>query len=231
MITDAVVDALSPFAEFILPGFYVAFVGGTLLMLALADRRFARRLWLGGFLSALLVVTVLGAPIVPVVDMHKFAEPTPEEQTYHELRVVDGDGREIRYDMRAVPPVQGTRTSALGYRMEHRYDDERRLELAAFLIREAEEYREAVLAGPRLHERFEPPRYVDEARWTPATVSGMSSFESIRVYRHTIVFSPDSTAIESKETALALEVTPGDGTVESGEKARDEGGEAGGDGS
>lgn len=229
MIAELVVDLLKPFAEFILPGFYVAFVGGTLLMLALADRRFARRLWLGGFLSALLVVTVLGAPIVPVVDMHKFAEPTPEEQTYHELRVVDEDGQEIRYDTRAVPPVQGTRTSALGHRMVHRYDDGRRLELAAFLIREAEEYRESVLAGPRLHERLEPPRYVDEARWTPAAVGEMSSFETIRVYRHTVVFSADSTTIESRETALALEVTPEDGTVELGEGTGDGTGEDGGE--
>ena len=215
MITDALVDALSPFADLILPGFYLAFLGGTLLLLVLKERPYARRLWLGAFLSSLLVVTVLGAPILPVVDMHKFPEPTPEEQTYHELRVVDAEGDEIRYDTRAVPPMQGTRTSRLGRWMVERYDDQRRLEMAGFLLREAEEYRAALLTdGRRPLERLQPPRYVDEERWTAAEVRELSRFESIRVYRHTVVFSEDSTGIESKDTELRLEVNPRAETIE-----------------
>lgn len=215
MITDQIVEALSPFADIILPGFYLAFLGGTLLMLVLKHRAFARRLWLAGFLSTLLVVTVLGAPILPVVDMHKFSQPSPEERTYHEVRVVDADGTEIRYDTRAVPPMQGTRTSGLGRWMVERFDDERRLEMATFLLSEAEEYRAELLAGERGGlERLQPPRYVDESRWTAADVRGLERFESIRVYRHTIVFSEDSTEIESSETELRLEVDPGDGTIE-----------------
>lgn len=215
MIADLIVDVLKPFADLILPGFYVAFFAGTLVLLALKERRYARRLWLTGFLTALLVITVLGAPILPVVDMHKFAEPTPEEQTYHEFRVVDEDGDEIRYDTRAIPPMQGTRTSALGSAMVNRYGDDRRLELAAFMLDNAREYRSDVEAGgPGGAERLQPPRYVDEERWTAAELSGHSRFESIRVYRHTIVFSADSTEIESKETSLELEVNPGDGTID-----------------
>lgn len=215
MITDLIVDLLKPFADLILPGFYVAFFAGTLALLALKERPYARRLWLTGFLSVLLVITLLGAPILPVVDMHKFAEPTPEEQTYHEFRVVDEDGDEIRYDTRAIPPMQGTRTSTLGSAMVNRYDDERRLELAAFMVENAREYRADVEAGgPSPAERLQPPRYVDDERWTAADLAGLSAFESIRVYRHTIVFSADSTEIESKETTLQLEVNPSDGTIE-----------------
>lgn len=214
MITDLVVDALSPYGDLILPGFYVAFFAGTLVLLALSDREMARRVWLAGFLSVLVVITVLGAPVLPVVDMHKFSQPTPEERTYHEFRVVDADGEEIRYDTRAIPPMQGTRTSSLGYSMIERYDDERRLELAAFMLKHAREYRANVEAGgPSAVERLQPPRYVDEERWTAADLAGLSMFESLRVYRHTIVFSADSTEIESKETTLELEVTPGDGTI------------------
>lgn len=215
MITDLIVDLLQPFADLILPGFYVAFFAGTLLLLALKERRYARRLWLTGFLSVLLVITLLGAPIVPIVDMHKFAEPTPEEQTYHEFRVVDADGDEIRYDTRAIPPMQGTRTSALGSAMVNRYDDERRLELAAFMLENAREYRaEVESGGPSAAERLQPPRYVDEERWTAADLADHSAFVSIRVYRHRIVFSADSTEIETRETTLQLEVTPDEGTVE-----------------
>lgn len=215
MITDVLVDALSPFADLVLPGFYLAFLGGTLAMLALKNRAFARRIWLAGFLSSLLVVTALGAPILPVVEMHKFPEPTPEEQTYHEIRVVDADGTEIRYDTRAVPPMQGTRTSRLGRWMVERYDDERRLELAAFLLAEAEEYRAELLSDGRdPADRLDPPRYVDAERWTAADVRGLSEFESIRVYRHTVVFSEDSTEIASRETELRLEVTPSDDSIE-----------------
>lgn len=215
MITDQLVDALSPFADLILPGFYLAFFAGTLLMLALKHRAYARQLWLGGFLSALLVVTVLGAPILPVVDMHKFPDPTPEEQTYHELRIVDEEGNEIRYDTRAVPPMQGTRTSRLGRWMVEDYTDEERLEMAGFLVGEAEEYRTELLADRREPlARLQPPRYVDEERWTASDVRGLSRFESIRVYRHTVVFSEDSTEIDSRETELRLEVTPRDDTIE-----------------
>jgi hypothetical protein len=215
VITDQLVDALSPFADLILPGFYLAFLGGTLLILVLKHRAYARRLWLTGFLSSLLVVTLLGAPILPVVDMHKFPDPSPEERTYHELRVVDADGEEVRYDARAVPPMQGTRTSRLGRWMVEDYSDEKRLEIAGFLIREAEEYRASLLAGGRAPiERLQPPRYVDEERWTAAEVRDLSRFESIRVYRHTIVYDEDSTGIESRETELRLEVTPGDDTIE-----------------
>lgn len=215
MITDQLVDALSPYADLILPGFYLAFFAGTLLMLVLKERAYARRLWLAGFLSVLLVITILGAPILPVVEMHKFPDPTPEEQTYHELRVVDEDGNEIRYDTRAVPPMQGTRTSRLGRWMVERYADEKRLEMAGFLLDEAEEYRTELLADRRRPlERLQPPRYVDEERWTAADVRGLSRFESIRVYRHTVVYSADSTEIESRETELRLEVTPREETIE-----------------
>lgn len=215
MITDQIVDTLSPFADLILPGFYLAFFGGTLLMLVLKHRAFARRLWLVGFLSSLLVVTVLGAPILPVVDMHKFSQPSSEEQTYHELRVVDADGNEIRYDTRAVPPMQGTRTSGVGHWMVERFDDERRLEMAQFLLSEAEEYRAELLADGRDGlERLQPPRYVDEERWTAADVRGLARFESIRVYRHTVVYDEDSTEIESRKTELRLEVNPRDDTIE-----------------
>lgn len=215
MITDQLVDALSPFADLILPGFYLAFLGGTLLMLALKHRAYARRLWLGGFLSSLLVVTLLGAPILPVVDMHKFPDPTPEEQTYHEIRIVDEEGNEIRYDARAVPPMQGTRTSRLGRWMVEDYSDGQRLEMAGFLVGEAEEYRAELLADRRRPlERLQPPRYVDAERWTASDVRDLSRFESIRIYRHTVVFSEDSTAIDSRETELRLEVNPRDDTIE-----------------
>lgn len=215
MITEQLVDALSPYAHLILPGFYLAFLGGTLCMLVLKRRAYARRLWLAGFFSSLLVVTVLGAPILPVVEMHKFPEPTPEEQSYHEIRIVDAEGNEIRYDARAVPPMQGTRTSRLGRWMVERYSDEKRLEMAAFLVAEAEEYRTELLTdGREPLERLQPPRYVDEERWTAAEVRDLSQFESIRVYRHTVVFSEDSTEIASKETELRLEVNPREDTIE-----------------
>lgn len=238
MAPDALIDALRPFREYLLPGVFVAFVLGTALALALthwrvgsrfgpADRRplrwllpadgaVFRRLWLTAFLSGIVVTSLIGAPIVPFVDMNKFSDRTDDEFTYYEIRMVDGDGDEIRYDVRAIPPVEGaSRHTRLAGMMVHDFSDAERREMAASLFERAVAYRAEVESGHTpWHERLESPVYSQEPPWQPAELEGMSAFETIRIYERTIVYGPDDTEIVDRSERELLRIDPETGTIE-----------------
>lgn len=216
MVADALADLLAPIADLLLPAVYASFVIGTAALLALADRPPARRLWLVGLFSGLVVVTLVGAPLLPFVDMNKYADSTDEEFTYYEIRMVDGDGTELRYDTRAIPPVKGgTRHSRLGGLLVESYSEAERLEMARFLFDSAVEYRAAVEADePRRLERLQAPRYVDSEPWTREDLADVKPFRSIRVYEVTLVYEDDNTGIASRDERERLRIDPATGAAE-----------------
>lgn len=216
MVGDTLVELLGPIADLLLPAIYASFMIGTAVSLALADRRLARRVWLVGLFSGLVVVTLVGAPLLPFVDMNKYADSTDEEFTYHEIRMVDGDGTELRYDTRAIPPVKGgTRHSRLGGLMVESYSDEERLAMARFLFDSAVEYRAEVEADdPRRLERLAAPRYVDSEPWTRDDLAEMGPFRSIRIYEVTLVYEDDDTGIADRDERERLRIDPATGAVE-----------------
>ncbi|AGB39654.1 hypothetical protein Natoc_3956 [Natronococcus occultus SP4] len=193
---------------------YVLFFLGTLGVLAVARRRYAREVWLAGFFTTLLAVTLVGMPLLPVVDMHKFAQPSEDEESYYEIRVVDSAGDELRVDDRATPPVTGTRTSTIGAHLSEEYTDEQRLEMAAFYLSNAQEYRQEIESGDRsTTDHLQPPRYVDDRAWTADELEAYGEFEALRVYERTVVYTDDNTAVESTEERPRVTIDPTDGTV------------------
>lgn len=216
MVGDTLVELLKPIADLLLLAIYVSFMIGTAVLLALADRPLARRVWLVGLFSGLVVVTLVGAPLLPFVDMNKYADSTDEEFTYHEIKIVDGDGTELRYDTRAIPPVKGgTRHSRLGGLMVEVHTDEERLEMARFLFDSAVEYRAEVEADePRWLERLQAPRYVDSEPWTREDLADMGPFRSIRIYEVTLVYEDDNTGIADQDERERLRIDPATGTIE-----------------
>ncbi|MFU8867976.1 MAG: hypothetical protein ACNA7R_08700 [Natronococcus sp.] len=98
-------ESVSDITAVLFPTVYVLFFLGTVGILAFARRRYAREVWLAGFFTTLLAVTLVGMPLLPVVDMHKFAQPSEEEETYYEIRMVDASGEELRFDDRATSPT------------------------------------------------------------------------------------------------------------------------------
>lgn len=198
---------VAQFSEIIFVSVYVLFFLGTIGVLALAGRGMVRRVWLVGFVSTLLVVTAVGMPLFPVVEMHKFSQPSEEEMTYYELRVVDADGAEIELDDRATPPLTGTRTSTVAGEMANAYTDEERAEMGEFYLSNAREYRQKVESGDRsITDRLRPPRYVDDEAWTADELAAYEEFEAIRVYERTVIYSDDNSEIESNEERLRLTV-------------------------
>ncbi|WP_394740122.1 hypothetical protein [Natronococcus roseus] len=215
------VAVLSEGTRLLFPVVYVLFFLGTLGILAVARRRYAREVWLAGFFTTLLAVTLVGMPLLPVVDMHKFAQPSEEEETYYEIRMVDASGEELRVDDRATPPVTGTRTSTVGGQLADEYTDEQRLEMGEFYLENVREHRQTVEAGERsVTDRLQPPRYVDDRAWTAAELEEYEAFEAIRIYEHTVVYSDDNTAVDSTEERPRVTIDPTDGTVTDHEESR-----------
>ncbi|WP_293033411.1 hypothetical protein [Natronococcus sp.] len=214
-------DSLSDITTVLFPAVYVLFFLGTLGVLAFASRRYARKVWLAGFFATLLVVTLVGMPLLPVVDMHKFAQPSAEEETYYEVRVVDASGEELRFDDRATPPTTGTRTSTVAGQMADEYTDEQRLEMGEFYLENAREHRQMVESGDRsVTDRLQPPRYVDDRAWTATELEEHEPFEAIRIYERTVVYSDDNTAVETNEERPRVTIDPTDGTVTEHEERR-----------
>ncbi|MDG5820258.1 hypothetical protein [Natronococcus sp. A-GB7] len=212
---------MSEGTRLLFPVVYVLFFLGTLGILAVARRQYAREVWLAGFFATLLAVTLVGMPLLPVVDMHKFAQPSEEEETYYEIRMVDAAGNELRVDDRATPPVTGTRTSTVAGQLAEGYTDDQRLEMGEFYLANAREHRQAVESGERsVTDRLQPPRYVDDEAWTAAELREYEAFEAIRIYEHTVVYSDDNTAVESNEERLRVTIDPTDGTVTEHEAGR-----------
>jgi hypothetical protein len=215
------VAPLSEGTQLLFPVVYVLFFLGTLGILAFARRQYAREVWLAGFFAMLLAVTLVGMPLLPVVDMHKFAQPSDEEETYYEVRMVDAAGNELRFDDRATPPVTGTRTSTVAGQLAEEYTDEQRLEMGEFYLENAREHRQAVEDGDRsVTDRLQPPRYVDDRAWTAAELEEYEPFEAIRIYERTVVYSDDNTAVESNEERPRVTIDPTDGTVTEHEGGR-----------
>ncbi|MDJ1433020.1 hypothetical protein [Halostagnicola sp. A-GB9-2] len=208
-------ELLSEFRGIIFPVFYVGFFLGTLVLLALSDREVARSVWVGGFILVLLAVTVVGTPLMPVVEMHKFSQPNDEQNTAHEFVVVDADGNELYYDYRAAPPTTGSRSSTIAGHMVEEYPDEDRIEIAEFYLSNAQEYRSDVESGdyPPPTEPLAPPRYTDDKQWSAEELEEFETFEAIRIYERTLTVTDDNTEIESHERDRRLTVNVGNQTI------------------
>lgn len=208
-------ELLSDFRNIIFPVFFVGFFVGTLVLLALSDRELARKAWVGGFILVLIAVTVVGTTLIPVVEMHKFSQPSEEQNTAYEFAVVDADGNELFYDYRATPPTTDSRSSSIAWLTVDDYSDQERMEIAEFYLSNAKEYRSEIESGeyPPPTEPIQPPRYVDDKQWTASTLEEYEEFESIRIYERTLTVNEDNTALESHEEQLLLSIDVDDQSI------------------
>lgn len=194
---------------------YILFIGGTIFTFIFSACRYVKEFYLSIFLTGLFAVTLVGIPMFPFIEMHKFAHTHDDDHSYHEITIVDEQGNELEYDSRAAPPVQGTRVTHLATSMANEYSDEERLKIASFLLSNANEYKESVRRGDHksLQARLSAPRYVDDSRWTQADLDGVSEFQSIRIYERTIQYSDDNSEVANSSRQLILEVDS-NGTIQ-----------------
>ena len=69
--------------------------------------------------------TVAPASVLPFINWHKFSDPRVAEQTTYEVRIVDADGRELRYDPKATLGSEGVYIPPLPNKMATEYSDEK----------------------------------------------------------------------------------------------------------
>jgi hypothetical protein len=167
-----------------------------------------RRAFVGGLLAVLVVSSVVGASPYPFVDLHLYSPAAPAALGVYELRVVDADGRELRYDTRAIPPYTNARLNWLGTRIVDG-DDATRTATAAFLLDRAERHRASVRAAEgRVLPDGHFPHHVLDYRWTADRVAGYGPFVAVRVYAVSVYFAADGRSVDARTERLAVEVVP-----------------------
>jgi hypothetical protein len=184
--------------------FFVGFFVAAGVAIHYATTPYVRKGFLGGFFALLLVVALVG-PVqpLPLIQWHKFSHPVPEEQQQYQLRVVDGQGRELQYDVAATLSVDGAYL--------HRYLDDfveadaaEQRRVGSYLVDRANVHKSEVQNPPLTRSIRYPPGYVRE-RWTPEKVSRYGEFVGLRVYEITTTTTPDGREVTNVEEELVFE--------------------------
>jgi hypothetical protein len=189
------------------------------VVLALARDRDAgrregvRRAYAGLLVAGLLVAALTGLTVPPFADLHLYTPAAPATVTLADLRVVDADGAELRYDGRAIPPYTRAggnwpaRRLAAGDASDHRT-------LGGFLLDRANRHRDRVLTGgpARVVDAAAFPRHVLDDGWSRADIAGVGPFVGLRVYAVEVQYAPDGRRVDSRCERLVLELrTPAEG--------------------
>ncbi|WP_114576301.1 hypothetical protein [Saliphagus sp. LR7] len=193
---------------------FLAFVAVTVVAFYFSEHTLVRRGYVVGFVAVLVVASATGVAMFPAVTMHKFADTVDEESTYHEFRIADESGTEIEYDQRASAPVIGTRHASLALATVEEYDDEKRLEIAAFLLEQAIEHRTDVESGPSFSERVRYPRHMHVEGWSATELEDVGEFDRLVIYERTVRYDDDAGSIENRSERKLLEIDPDEERIE-----------------
>lgn len=172
-----------------------------------ANRRRARRLFIVAVIIGFVVSTNVGVISPPFGSYRYFSTPAERTQTQYHVKLVDGDGDELRYPSDAAPPGRvGTQAA----RMLQTYSERERVRTAAFLLRSAREHRRAIADGisPVEWIRYRTSRFLPKLGtpvWTPERLENYGRIEGIRVYRVEIRTADDGLSIERVNRTLVYE--------------------------
>jgi hypothetical protein len=195
----------------LLPAVLVGFLLVTAVVLAVTrdGQASLRRGYVLGVVVVLLAASVLGVSPYPFVDLHLYSPAAPAALGVYELRVVDVDGTELRYDTRAIPPYTNARLNWLGNELVDG-DEATRAATATFLLERAERHRERVLtAHQRPWDRLAFPHHVLDYRWTPDRLAHTGRFVAVRVYAVEVYFADDGRSVADRVERLVGEYRPG----------------------
>jgi hypothetical protein len=196
-----VVRLLSDNAEPVAVGFFLCFFAAAAVAV-FARRPGLRRVFVAGFLAALLVVNLSpgGFYLYPVEDLHKFSDVAPEEKVNHLMYVEDAAGRELRFDRRVVPTVSPA--SSVAEALATRCSPAAADAAGRSLLARAAAYREDVGAGPGIVDRLQFPRHQADYRWTPARLAPYGPFVALHVDAVRLEFAPDGRSATTTRTRV-----------------------------
>lgn len=192
---------LSSNAEAVAVSFFVCFFAAAAVAV-FVRRPAVRRVFIAGFLAALLVVNLSpgGFYLYPMEDLHKFSGVAPEEKVNHLMYVEDAAGRELRFDRRIVPTVSPA--SAVAEALATRCSPDAAAAAGRSLLARAAEYRADVEAGPGVVDRLQFPRHQADYRWTPARLAPYGPFVALHVDAVRLEYAPDGRSATTTRTRV-----------------------------
>lgn len=197
------VETFRPFHDVVLPLVFVGFFIASFIAIFWYRHRYVRETYIVGFFVVLLVIsTVSPVALLPFIQWHKFSEPWPQEQVYHEIRVVDTAGNELQYDNRATLAFEGIRMDALKIRMLEEYSDEQNAAIAEYMIDQANTYR---AERDVRHAGYWFPAHGITSTWTGEDLDPVDTFVTLRIYEVKVNTSADGTAVTSSSETIVYE--------------------------
>ena len=194
-------------------GFFVV----SLVALVFRNREVVRRSYVAIILCLLLGSSLTGLQPIPVVNANEYSSVSSERYIHYDLRVVDIDGRELPYDPPAMrPAIQNEelaenmgKVGVGSNKTQLAYTPSQRREMAAFLLRNAREYRRQIDPGwdPLASLAF-PPHHLRN-HWTSEELNEFSRFVAIRVYRIEVTFTKDGRRVVTDGEQLVYEYQSG----------------------
>jgi len=190
-----VVTILSDFSTLIRIGVFTAFfLAAGLSIYRHRDLR-TRQFFVVLFLLFLVVPGITSFTVWPFFPWHLYEQTSSTNATFHELRVADDRGNELRYDARAAEPIVGSVTRRIATAMAGEswtsYSEKERRKLGCYLIREAQRYRSEV--GDQSIKI--PPRHQLDYKWEPDDLAGVGEFTELRVYRVEMDIAEDGSEV------------------------------------
>lgn len=177
--------------------FFVGFF--TLAALAVVFHKNKRvvSVYLLAFYTCQAATGIVGT-VWPICSGRLYPRVEPTERKYYEIRVVDSNGQELKYDARALNLTTATWLHRLPGDMQG-YTDEQNQELERYLLQKARGYRQVVERGAlRIATLLKFPSHQFGFRWTKAMLHRYAEFTEIRRYRVRAVLSTDGRRLIDK---------------------------------
>lgn len=184
---------------------FVVFFLGSAAAIAGARRPWVRRLYVAFLLTLIALPAAVNTWDWPFFTWNLYGYQEDQRVLFHELRLADIEGRELRYDPKAVSPVLATplrrHAGALASMPTGKGS-----ELCHFFLEQGVAYRQQLLDHGRPWQRWLrfPPHQFGYS-WTPEDLTRIGEPRELRVVGIILVASPDGRRIlERRERILVV---------------------------
>lgn len=177
---------------------FVVFIVVTIVATVLSKRMIVRRIYVVGLVAIILYCGLSGANHYPFISWHLFGYRAEPLIDFFELRVADEQGKELKYDARAVRPSLASPIRRLALKMAEMRSDQF-VELSIFLTNEARLY---YIQPPILDELKFPPHQIGY-KWKDTDI-GIPV--GLRIYRVEVQFSEDGREVIATTETLARSI-------------------------
>lgn len=188
-------------------GVFVAFFTAAGIAIYFNRNKKVRRSFIAVFFVFLLIPGLTGLATWPFFPWQLYDNAGPTDATFYEMRVVDNNGNELRYDARAAHPIVGSISRRYARNMAGTgwaaYTENEAQIQGCYFLKQALEYRKRDLspAHPSV-----VPRHQWDMKWTRQQLDNYAEFTSLRVYRVNVLVAENGTQLQSVSDSRIMEV-------------------------